>query len=549
MESCKYDQPEAGTDVTNGKAVAPRSLMLSLSDLLGSEYTAAACAAHAFLDGTSLAQSQALANEKVDVYPIRYSKRIDELLPLVGTKVSATLERSAHGAGSRGFQEASKTKPAPVSGLGIYRIGEDGRLYLASKAEHYHLSVGHGFPGYRLLEHARRLGIPNCTHNNTRGHITRLLEEELVAAANGLGAAGTSDFTGGNAPLHDMDRSGIERIIASSDAGVINRVINLETGSLAVEAALKIVLRRFYRFEKEAERPAYEGRTPVVLVMGDYDGGTGAGYHGTTTLTQVMRGLWPALAGKLEASGALLVRPVKINDSADFTSVLDRWDTGQYKVAAFFHEIVLMNYGAVKLEQGFLARAYEVCREHDVPVVADEIQSCIWSPDFFMFREYGLRPDIVSVGKGCPGGEYPAARILCSSAMDILPQFGALVTNGQEEIASLSFLITMAFARANREFISETGEHYETGLRELGTRHPAVIEKVEGRSHLASLHFRDAEKLARFVAALNEGGIDISVQSYKAHCPLSCLTKLPLVTTGKAVDFILEKMDAALRNI
>lgn len=535
--------------MTHTKTVSPKSLTLALSDLLGTDYTNAACAAHAFLDGTSLAESKALAEEKVDLFPAMYSKRIDDLLPLVGTQVSDALETSAHGAASRGFQEASRRKPSPVSGLGLFRVGEDGRLYLASKAEHYHLSVGHGFPGYRLLENARRLGIPNCTHNNTRGHITRLLEEELVAAANGLGANGASEVNPGGSPLHDSDRSGIQRIIASQDPRVINRVINLETGSLAVEAALKIVLRRFYRFEKEVERPVFEGRTPVVLVIGDYDGGTGASYHGTTALTQIMRGLWPALGGKLESSGALLVRPVKINDVRDFASVLERWDAGQYKVAAFFHEIVLMNYGAVKLEQDFLTRAYELCRQRDVPVVADEIQSCIWSPAFFMFREYGLRPDIVSVGKGCPGGEYPAARILCTSVLDMLPQFGALVTNGQEEIASLAFLITMAFARANRDSIIATGERFESGLRELAARHALVVEKIEGRRHLASLHFRDAERLTRFVAALNKGGIDISVQSYKAKCPVSCLMKLPLITTGKAVDFILARMDAALKDL
>jgi 4-aminobutyrate aminotransferase-like enzyme len=245
----------------------------------------------------------------------------------------------------------------------------------------------------------------------------------------------------------------------------------------------------------------------------------------------------------------MLVRPVKINDVADFTSVLNRWDAGQHKVAAFFHEIVLMNYGAVRLEQKFLSKAYALCREHDVPVVADEIQSCIWSPEFFLFREYGLRPDLVSVGKGCPGGEYPAARILCSAALDTLPQFGALVTNGQEEIASLAFLVTMAFARANSEFISETGEHYERCLGDLAARHPGVIEKVEGRRHLASLFFRDTQKLTRFVVALTQGGVDISVQSYKAKCPPSCLTKLPLVTTPKVVDFIVGRMDQALRAL
>jgi len=33
--------------------------------------------------------------------------------------------------------------------------------------------------------------VTNVTHNNTRGHITRLLEEELVRTANGL-KAGTA---------------------------------------------------------------------------------------------------------------------------------------------------------------------------------------------------------------------------------------------------------------------------------------------------------------------------------------------------------------------
>ena len=46
---------------------------------------------------------------------------------------------------------------------------------------HYHAALGHDFPGYRLLQIAGRLGVCNATHNNTRGHMTRLLERELVA--------------------------------------------------------------------------------------------------------------------------------------------------------------------------------------------------------------------------------------------------------------------------------------------------------------------------------------------------------------------------------
>ena len=53
--------------------------------------------------------------------------------------------------------------------------------------------------------------------------------------------------------------------------------------------------------------------------------------------------------------------------------------------------------------------------EH-APVMVDEIQSCIWSPELFLFREFGLEPDFVSVGKGFPGGQYPASRILTTAS-------------------------------------------------------------------------------------------------------------------------------------
>ena len=49
-----------------------------------------------------------------------------------------------------------------------------------ASGEHYHVPLGHEFPGFALLDVARTLGISNATHNNTRGHITRRLEEALV---------------------------------------------------------------------------------------------------------------------------------------------------------------------------------------------------------------------------------------------------------------------------------------------------------------------------------------------------------------------------------
>ena len=504
---------------------------LSLADLAGRPYVEAVCRAKAFLEDVPVAPLRALAEEKVELSPAWYQRRIDDLLPHIGRQVCDGLRSSAAGAGTAAFSQATDTRAAPLSGLGFVRIGEDGRAYLIAKSEHYHAALGHGFPGYKLLDNARRLGIDNPTHNNTRGHITRLVEQELVRAANGV------------APGNEVR---LAQVLASQDPHVLNRAINLETGSLAAEAALKMVLARFFRLEETSPEPPYHGRIPVLLVMGDYAGGRRANYHGTTILTQTMRDMWPGLSRALEASGALVVRPVRINDAADFERALLEGERQPYKVAGFFHEIILMNYAAIRLDDDYLHRAYDLCREHDVPVVTDEIQTGIWSPELFWFRECGLQPDLVAVGKGFPGGESAASRILATPALDTMHQFGALVTNGQEELASLAYLVTMAYARANCAYTREVGEHYEAELRALARRYPALVNRIEGRRHLSSVVFCAADKVVAFVSQLREAGIDISAHTYKAESPPVALTKLPLISTHAMVDLLIERMRAAL---
>ena len=106
-----------------------------------------------------------------------------------------------------------------------------------------------------------------------------------------------------------------------------------------------------------------------------------------------------------------------------------------------------------------------------------------------LFRKYGLCPDFVALGKGFPGGEYPASRIITTAEYDNLNQFGALVTNGQEELASLSYLVTMSFARANSDEVERLGSKFFDGLLSLKDKYPAKVIAVEGLGHLAALHF------------------------------------------------------------
>jgi acetylornithine/succinyldiaminopimelate/putrescine aminotransferase len=487
---------------------------------------------YAALNGGGEDKARALAEEKVDFFPPEFVRKTSALLPKTGLRLTAGLADSPAGAPTDAFAKATTRAAAPIGSLGNFRLGEDGRLYIISKSEHYHVPLGHAFPGYRLVDNARLLGIPNATHNNTRGFVTRFLETEIVRTANGIARG---------------DASSLAAALASKEPRTLNRIINLETGSLATEAALKMMLARFFRLDSTYARPVHDGMTPVFLVLADNAGGNTANYHGTTMNTQLMRGLWPELYGKMEEAGIMRIQQVRINDIADFEAAIAKFNVAPFKTAGFLHEIIMMNYGGIRLSEGYLRAAYALCGKTDTPVLCDEIQSCMWYPGMYLSRIYGLQPDFLALGKGFSGGLYPASRILTTAAMDTLNQFGALVTNGQEELASLAYLVTMEFVQENGPHIEEIGGYYEKRVREVAERHPGPIDSVEGQGLLIAIGFKEVQAAVEFCELLKVDGLDISAQTYKPNCPPVALTKLPVTVNKVEVDWIVERIERALQ--
>ena len=507
----------------------------SLTDIAGKEYIYAVCKASAALGLGSFENLKSIADEKVDFYPDEFAERAELFALQSGEKICDGLPDSFPGAATNAFAKAFHRESAPLSGYGCVRIGENGKIAFIGKSEHYQASLGHNFPGYKLLLNAYRIGITNLTHNNTRGYLTRLLERELIRTANGINKG---------------DEEALQKVLSSKEKHVLNRVINLETGSLACEAAFKMAFARFYKLQGDFPAPPYAGKIPVFLVMADSDGGNTANYHGTTLLTQMMRGLWPDAAEILINAGLLKIVACPINDVEKFRKIVEEYDTGKYKIALFSHELVLMNYAGIRLTEEFVRETHGICDAHDIPVLVDEIQSCMWSKEMFLFREYKCRPDFVSVGKGFPGGQYPASKMLTTAQMDNLNQFGALVTNGQEELASLANLITMEFAGANASHIEKIGKVWKEKLLKITALFPQIIDKVEGEQLLTSIIFFDRDKANTFSHILSdEYCIDVSVQTYKPNCPKAALLKLPLITSEKMMDHIIDKIISALQKV
>lgn len=508
------------------------SIQRSLADILGTEYIEKLLENRAAL-GFSTEQDRLLAYEKVDFYPEAFATQQNKLVPQIGKTITTPFSNQLNGATTSAFQAAAHCERAGIGACGSFRIGENGTLLAASKSEHYHASLGHTFPGYRLLEYASRLGITSASHNTERGYITRLLEKEIIRTANGI----SKD-----------DSAAYEKVISTKAPHVLNRVLNLETGSLATEAALKMMLARFYKYESKSSEPVYSDRIPVFLVIGDSEGGLGANYHGTTLTTQYLRGFWPEMAKRCQDANMFKICSVKMNDLEDFQQKIQQYNQPPYKTAGFMHEIVLMNFGAILLDRDYLHKVYQLCDEYDTPILCDEIQSCMWYEGMYLFKQLDLHPDFVTIGKGFPGGTYASSKLILTAAMDNLELFGALVTNGQNEHSALAYLITMEFAQANGAHITDVGRYLNEQAAEKLKKYDC-FDGVEGCGLLMAVKFKDLKTVDIFSSIMTSYGYELSVQSYKPNCPPAAISKMPITTSFELVDAFVDAMDAAVATI
>lgn len=82
---------------------------------------------------------------------------------------------------------------------------------------------------------------------------------------------------------------------------------------------------------------------------------------------------------------------------------------------AFLVEPIQGEAGIIIPPAGYLREAAEICRENNVLLVCDEIQSGLGrTGELFAFMHERIRPDVVIVGKALSGGFYPVSAVLAS---------------------------------------------------------------------------------------------------------------------------------------
>lgn len=219
--------------------------------------------------------------------------------------------------------------------------------------------------------------------------------------------------------------------LAALAPGELNRVFFTSGGSEAVESAWKLA-KNYFKLTGKPQKHKVISRAIA--------------YHGTTHGALSITGL-PPLKQMFEPlvpstfrvpSTNIYRAPLHRDDPAAF----GRWAADQIAVAieqegpdtvaAVFLEPVQNAGGCFPPPPGYFERVREICDEHDVLLVSDEV-ICAFGRLGTMFgaERYGYQPDIITCAKGLTSGYAPLGAMIASDRLfEPFAQPGAMFAHG-----------------------------------------------------------------------------------------------------------------------
>ena len=156
-------------------------------------------------------------------------------------------------------------------------------------------------------------------------------------------------------------------------------------------------------------------------------------------------------------------------------------------------EPVLGEGGYYPAPAAFLRGLREICDEHGILFIADEVQ-CGFARTGHMFfvEESGIRPDILVMAKGIASG-FPFAAIGASAElMARWPTGSHGGTYGGNPMGCAAALATIDVLTRDGflDNVNARGEQLRDGLRKVAAEHPVVAD-VRGPGLMVAMEFRD----------------------------------------------------------
>ncbi len=177
--------------------------------------------------------------------------------------------------------------------------------------------------------------------------------------------------------------------------------------------------------------------------------------------------------------------------------------------AAVMLEPIQGEGGVIIPPEGYLKTVADICKKHNVLLMADEIQTGLGrTGKLFASEHEDVRPDVTIIGKALAGGFYPVSAVLADK--DLL----GLFKPGEHGSTFGGNPLAAAVARAALRVIREEslaerslelGEYFMEQLAEIPSPH---VKEVRGKGLLIGVELKPGAKGARrFCEAMQEKGI------------------------------------------
>lgn len=328
---------------------------------------------------------------------------------------------------------------------------------------------------------------------NCLGHSPAVLVEALSAQAKQLINPSPAFF---NAPMALLS----ERLAALSG---LDYVFFTNSGAEANEGAIKLA-RKWGALHKNG---AYK-----IITMQH-------GFHGRTLATMSASGkeAWETLF-EPKVPG---FSKIPLNDSAALEAAITP-DT-----VAIMLELIQGEGGVIPVDASFVAEIRRLADAHKLLVIVDEVQTGVGRTGTFLASEqWGICPDIVTLGKGLGGGIPIAAMVTRKEISCFVPgdQGGTYNGNPLMTAGALAVVSTVA-APDFLASVRETGAYFAKTLQAFSDRFGQ--RGIRGRGLLLALLLAD-ERGDALVTAARDKGLLIN-----APRP-SVLRFMPALTISKA---------------
>ncbi len=321
--------------------------------------------------------------------------------------------------------------------------------------------------GNRLLDFAAGIGVLNTGHCHPK--VVKAVQDQ---AGKLMHFAGTDYYYQQQAELAQR-LAGIVPV-----AGRSKKTFFCNSGTEANEAAIKIAKKATGRHLFLAFLGAFHGRTMGSLSL-------------TASKNVQKDGFFPTMPGVVHTPFPNPLKNRNIwgvdghadpqelsNRAIDHIEHLFNWNLPDQDVAACFWEPVQGEGGYVVPPKMFPKMLHDLCKEHGILLVADEVQTGFGrTGKMFASEHFGVKPDILSIAKAMGSG-MPIGATVVRGELDFEKQGSHSNTYGGNLVACAAGLATLDVIEDEKlvENSAKMGSVMGARLDEMKGQHATILE-------------------------------------------------------------------------